>query len=148
MNSTLRNVLAIIAGFIVASLVNMSVVKTGGFVVAPPAGADMLTAEGIRAAMPRMTPLHFLMPFLAHALGTLVGGFAAALIAATHKMRFALAIGVIFLAAGIAMVAMIGGPVWFIACDLLLAYVPMAWLGGRMGVAMSGRTAPAPALGH
>ena len=48
------------------------------------------------------------------------------------------------------MVVMVGGPAWFIACDLVLAYVPMAWLGGRLGIAMTrGSGAPrAAALGH
>ncbi|HYK03050.1 MAG TPA: hypothetical protein VE974_14915 [Thermoanaerobaculia bacterium] len=139
MNPLLRNVLAVIAGLVVGSVVNMVIVMGGGFVIAPPQGADMTTAEGVRAAMPRMTPLHFLTPFLAHALGTLAGALAAALIAASHKMKFALVIGVIFLVGGIVAVSMVGGPLWFIACDLVLAYLPMAWLGGRIGTARSGR---------
>jgi hypothetical protein len=69
------------------------------------------------------------MPFLAHALGTLVGAVAAYLIAATYKARFAYAIGAIFLCGGIAASVMIPAPVWFIALDLLAAYLPMAWLG-------------------
>ena len=99
----------------------------------------MHTAEGIRAAMPQMTPIHWLMPFLGHALGTLAGGLAAAVTAASRKMTLALVIGVIFLGSGIVMVSMVGGPVWFIVCDLGLAYVPMAWLGGKIGTAVTGR---------
>tara|TARA_B110000046_G_C12990002_1_gene397415 strand:- start:686 stop:859 length:174 start_codon:yes stop_codon:yes gene_type:complete len=38
----------------------------------------------------------YVFPFLAHALGTLVGAFVAALTAATHKMKFAIAIGCFF----------------------------------------------------
>jgi hypothetical protein len=150
MSAIVRNVLAVIAGFVVGSLVNMAVLTSGNQVVPPPAGADMATAEGIRAAMSRMEPIHFLVPFLAHALGTLAGGVTAALIAATHKMKFALAIGVIFLAAALVMVRLVGGPVWFIACDLALAYLPMAWLGGKIGVTMSRRTGTARAIapGH
>ena len=145
MRSIVRNVLAVIAGLIAASLVNMSIVTGGNLLVPPPAGADMNTAEGLRAAMDRMEPMHFLMPFLAHALGTLAGAFTAALIAATHKMKFAVAIGAFYLIAGLAMVVMVGGPAWFIACDLLLAYLPMGWLGGRLATAMTGRTVTARA---
>ncbi|HEX8255392.1 MAG TPA: hypothetical protein VF846_19790 [Thermoanaerobaculia bacterium] len=134
----MRNVAAIIIGFAAASLVNMAIITLGSSLIAPPANADMNTIEGIRAAMPRMAPIQFLMPFLAHAVGTLAGAFAAALTAASHKMRFALAIGVIFLASGVAMVSMVGGPLWFIAADLILAYLPMAWLGGRMGMGLTG----------
>ena len=43
---------------------------------------------------------NFVFPFLAHALGTLAGAFVAAKIAASHKMRFALAIGFLFLLGG------------------------------------------------
>jgi hypothetical protein len=34
-----------------------------------------------------------------------------------------------FLLGGIANVAMLPAPLWFSALDLLLAYLPMAWLG-------------------
>jgi hypothetical protein len=146
MSPILRNVLAVVAGLVAASVVNGLLVSSSGYVAAPPPGADMTTFEGMRAAMPRMTPLHFLMPFLAHALGTLAGAYTAAVIAATRKMAFALAIGVIFLVSGIVMVAMVGGPLWFIACDLVVAYIPMAWLGGRLGTSMTGRNELAPAV--
>jgi hypothetical protein len=144
MNPLLRNVLAVILGLVAGQVVNMIFIMSSSSMVPPPAGADMMTAEGIRAAMPRMTALHFLMPFLAHAFGSLVGGFAVAAIAASHKMKFALAMGIVFLAGGIAAVVMIGGPPWFIVCDLVLAYVPMAWLGGRIATGMT-RRSPEPA---
>jgi hypothetical protein len=31
------------------------------------------------------------------------------------------------------MAVMYGGPVWFLALDLIGAYLPMAFLGGRLG---------------
>lgn len=140
MNPILRNILAVIVGLVVTYIVNMSIIMSKGFIVAPPPGADLNTAEGIRAALPQMTFVHFLIPLLAHALGTLAGGFVAALTAATRKMTFALVVGVIFLVLGIGMISLVGGPIWFIVLDLGLAFVPMAWLGGKLGTAMSGRT--------
>ena len=86
--------------------------------------------EGLKASMHLFGPSNFILPFLAHALGTFVGAFIAALIAATHKMKFAIAIGVLFLIGGIANAFMLPAPAWFIAVDLLLAYMPMAYLGG------------------
>ena len=74
------------------------------------------------------------MPFLAHALGTLVGAFIAAKIAVSHKMRFALGLGVFFLLGGIAAVFMLPAPMWYNVTDLVLAYIPMAYLGGKMAV--------------
>ena len=72
-------------------------------------------------------------PFLAHALGTLVGAYIAARFAANNNMRFALLIGLIFLAGGIANVMMLPSPLWFTLVDLLGAYIPMAYLGGKFG---------------
>jgi len=55
----------------------------------------------------------------------------AGLIAASHKMRFALGIGAFFLIGGIVMVISVPSPTWFAALDLLVAYIPMAYLGGK-----------------
>mgnify|MGYP006966874986 CR=1 FL=1 len=52
------------------------------------------------------------------------------MLAASHHMKFAMTIGVFFLLGGVTMVSMVGGPLWFNACDLLLAYIPMGFLGG------------------
>ena len=83
--------------------------------------------------MPLLQPRHFVMPFLAHAIGTLAGALAAYLIAASSRVAMAYAIGVIFLLGGIAASVMIPAPAWFIALDLLAAYLPMAWLAALIG---------------
>jgi hypothetical protein len=92
--------------------------------------------EGLAESMDLFTPANFLFPFLGHALGTLTGAFIAAKVAASHKMKFAIAIGVCFLLGGVVMVNMLGGPLWFTALDLLLAYIPLAYLGGLLGGGM------------
>lgn len=130
MNAIVRNILSPVVGFVGGSVVNIMLVNIGPSVVPLPEGADVSTMEGLRASMDLFTPANFLFPFLGHALGTLAGAFIAAKVAASHKMKFAIAIGVCFLAGGIAMVNMLGGPLWFNAADLLLAYLPMAFLGG------------------
>jgi hypothetical protein len=74
-----------------------------------------------------------LFPFLAHALGTLIGAIIAAAIAATHKMKFALSIGVCFLVGGVMNIVMLpSAPIWFCALDVIVAYIPMGYLGGRL----------------
>jgi hypothetical protein len=45
----------------------------------------------------------------------------------------ALLIGVLFLAGGIAAATMTRAPATFIALDRIVAYGPMAWLGGTLG---------------
>ena len=89
----------------------------------------------LQAAMSLMEPKHFIMPFLAHALGTFVGAFFAAMIAARHKMKFAIAIGILFLMGGISMVISLStSPLWFAFVDLVLAYIPIAYLGGKLAI--------------
>ena len=132
MNNTLRNILAVIAGLVVGSFVNMGIVTLGGQVIPPPEGADLTTMEGLKASMHLMQPQHFLMPFLAHALGTLAGAVVAALIAVKNKMLLALIIGFFFLGGGIINIIMLPSPLWFTLVDLVLAYLPMAWLGAKL----------------
>lgn len=125
MNPTLRNVMAVIAGAILGSLANGFLIEISGKVIPPPDGADVTTLEGLKASIHLFEPKHFVFPFLAHALGTLVGAFVAAKLAATHKMRIALGIGVLFLLGGIANCFMLPAPVWFMAVDVIVAYIPM-----------------------
>ncbi len=125
-----RNSLAVVLGIVIGSVVNMGIINVGSFIVPLPAGADVSTMENLRESMKLFTPLNFLVPFAAHALGTLVGAFVAAKLASSYPMRFAIGIGCFFLLGGVTAVLMVGAPVWFNVTDLLLAYLPMGYLGG------------------
>ena len=129
----LRNVLAVVAGIVLGGAVNGALITLSPMLIPPPAGVDVTNAESLAASVHLFQPRHFVMPFLAHALGTLVGASIAFLLAATHRSRHAYVVGAIFLAGGVAAVFMIPAPVWFIALDLIAAYLPMAWLATRMG---------------
>jgi hypothetical protein len=129
MNNLLRTALALILGLALGAGVNMAIILLGPSLIAPPPGADMATAEGLKASMHLLEPRHFLMPFLAHAVGTLVGALAASMIAVSHRSFVAYAVGTVFLGGGIAASVMIPAPSWFIGLDLVAAYLPMAWLG-------------------
>ncbi len=132
MNIILRNILAVIAGAVVGSMVNGGLIAISGSIIAPPAGADVTTTEGLKASIHLFEPKHFIMPFLAHALGTFIGALLTAILAATHKMKFALAIGVLFLSGGISMVMMLPAPMWFNVLDLVGAYLPMAYFAAKI----------------
>jgi len=136
-----KNILAVIAGVVVGSLVNMVLVNIGPSVVPLPKGADISTMENLRASMKMFTPVNFIFPFLAHALGTLVGAFIAGRFAASHHVKFAIGIGVFFLMGGIAAASMLGGPLWFNVADLLLAYIPMGFLGATLAGRTRSKTA-------
>jgi hypothetical protein len=132
MAAWLRLLLAIVVGLVVGSAVNMGLIVLGGRVVAPPAGADVTTMEGLRASMHLFEVRHFVFPFLAHALGTLAGAAVAVLLAPPARAMTATAaavVGAAFLVGGIANVVVLPAPAWFSALDLLLAYLPAAWLG-------------------
>ena len=132
MNPIVKNILAVIAGLVVGSIVNMGFIMLSGSIIPPPEGADLTTVEGLKASMHLMEPKHFIFPFLAHAVGTLVGAFLAAKLAADRKMRFAMVIGIVFLAGGIANVFMLPSPTWFAVLDIAGAYIPMGFLAGKL----------------
>jgi hypothetical protein len=129
MNPIIKNIIAVIAGFILGSIINMSLITVSGSIIPAPNGTDVTTLEGLKATIHLFEPKHFLFPFLAHALGTLGGAFVAAKIAATHKLKFAFSIGFLFLAGGIANILLLPSPLWFTLVDLIGAYLPMAYAG-------------------
>ena len=145
MPKLLRNVLALVTGIVISGAVNMALITISPSLIAPPAGVNVNSAESLSKAMHLFEPRHFIMPFLAHALGTLAGAFAAYLIAASYKVHIAYVIGAVFLCGGVAASFMIPAPIWFIALDLLAAYLPMAWLGIQMGTRLQQGKAAAPA---
>lgn len=134
MNPFIKNLLAVVAGIVLGSAVNMGIIKISGSIIPPPDGADVTTTEGLKASLHLFQPRHFMFPFLAHALGTFAGAFLAAMIAANHKMKFALGMSAFFLVGGIAMTIMLPSPTWFTVVDLVGAYVPMAYLAGQLVV--------------
>lgn len=136
----IRFALAIIAGLVAGSLVNMGLVLLGGWVVPPPPGAEVSTLPGLKAALPQFEPKHFVFPFLAHAAGTLAGACVATLLAPVRSSAPAFSVGGLFLLGGVVNVVMLSGPAWFTALDLLLAYLPCAWLGRALARSLAGPT--------
>jgi len=128
MHPILRNVLAVIAGFIVGSIINMGIINLSMSMLPYPEGVDIMSGDGMK-----LLPLkYFIGPFLAHAVGALAGAYTTARIAASHHQKLAFGVGVLFLIGGIAAANMIPAPTWFVALDLLGAYLPMAWLGSKL----------------
>jgi hypothetical protein len=113
----LLNLSRVITALFTGSIINMCFVWMGNQWI--PAPADFKNA----------LPMHFLFPFLAHALGTLSAAMLMCWLKPKETRRYALIVGIIFLVGGISACFMIPAPAWFIAADLLLAYIPMALLG-------------------
>ena len=125
-NPLLKNIIAVCAGIILGSVVNMAMVFAGYSIIPLPNETKNLP---LNDAILLFQPKHFLFPFLAHAVGTLMGAFITAYIAFNHQLKFALAIGIVFLFVGIMEIVNLKAPVWFKFSDVILAYIPMALLG-------------------
>lgn len=129
MSTILRLLLSVVAGLLVGGAVNMALISVSGQIIAPPPAADVTTVDGLRASLHLFEPRHFVFPFLAHALGTLVGAWVACRLAPGRSALPAVVVGGLFLLGGITNAVLLPAPGWFIAADLLLAYLPPAWLG-------------------
>lgn len=138
MSPIIKNILAVIAGWLGGSIINMGLIKIGHQLF-PIEGIDPNDMEALASIMPTLEFEYFIFPFLAHAMGTLVGATIAGWLTVSHKMKFSLGIGGLFLLGGIMVNYMLPGPIWFAATDILIAYIPMAWIGGRIAEKISGR---------
>jgi len=132
MNPVLKNILAVIAGIIIGSIVNMGLILLGHHIIPGPEGVDFMNPDSLKANMHLFEHKHFVFPFLGHAIGTLVGALMAHKIAAKRKATMALIVGIFFLFGGVMNAFNLGGPTWFNTLDLVLAYIPMAWIGAKL----------------
>jgi hypothetical protein len=129
----LKRTIVIFISLFSGAMLNGAIINISSKVIAPPKGFDLNTAEGLQAAMPHMGPEHFLFPFLAHAIGTLISAVLISRFLKSQQFVFSMMAGIIFLMAGVAMVIMLPGtPIWFILVDLIGAYIPMAYLGNKL----------------
>ncbi len=132
MNPLVRSIASVMLGLVAGSSVNMGLVVAGHMIVPPAPGFDASTIETLAATAHLLQPQHFLFPFLAHALGTFVGAGLAVAISDGRRLRPAMIVGAFFMVGGGLNVAMLPAPMWFNVLDLLLAYLPMAWLAWRI----------------
>ena len=143
MKPIVRNIIAVAAGIIGGGAINMCIVMISGKIIPPPPGADLTTMEGLKASMHLMEPKHFILPFLAHALGTFAGSILTAKIAYSRTMQLAMIVGMVNLIGGISNIFMLPGPVWFNVIDVTLAYLPMAYIGAMIIMTSNKRGNPA-----
>jgi len=132
MKKIFLSILAVLVGLFAGAFINGGIINISGDIIAPPPGANLKTMEGLIDAMKIMEPKHFIMPFLAHALGTFFGAMLCTLLARSYQLILALSIGLAFFIGGFMMVFQLPAPLWFDLIDLIFAYFPMAWLGYRV----------------
>ena len=129
MKKIIVNIVAVLIGLFAGAMVNGGIINISSKIIPPPDGSNLQTMEGLIQAMTIMEPKHFIMPFLAHALGTFVGAILCSLVARSQKLILALSIGLTFFIGGFMMVFQLPAPLWFDLVDLIFAYFPMAWFG-------------------
>ena len=128
----IRNILAVIVGFAIGTIVNMLVLTAGHAIMPPPAGFDATSMEGVASTINLLKPIDFIVPFLAHALGPFAGVLVAMFIAASSRKTIAIILAVLFLAGGVAANILIPAPMWYRIVDVTLAYIPMAFLAWKI----------------
>ena len=133
MNNFFRNFVALFGGAALGAMVNGGIISLQPYLIPLPQGVDPNQIQSLTEAMADFSWYHFVMPFLAHALGTLSGAYLAVRMAPQRQLFKAMAIAVIFLFGGIQMVQLLPAPLWFEITDLTLAYLPMGWIGYSLG---------------
>jgi len=108
----------------------MALIVIGPQLIPLPEGIDPTDPDSLAANIHLFETRHFLTPWLAHALGTLVGAVVAVKVSGRSVLAYA--IGAVFLLGGVMMVMDVDSPMWFDVADLLGAYLPMAWLATRL----------------
>ena len=134
MRRVIRSILAVLAGFVAASVVMMLVEMVNGRVLYPELGAaaqGMTDREEIRALLAAAPIGAFLVVLLGWALGSLLGGFVAAWIGRRTPTAHALALGLLLTLAGILNNLMIPPPWWF-WIPTLFVFIPAACAGARL----------------
>ncbi|MCD8528695.1 MAG: hypothetical protein LRY27_01665 [Chitinophagales bacterium] len=130
----IRNVLAVLVGLYIGANLNMYLIKWISPLFELPEGTNPIDFKSLKAHMHLFNWKNFIAPFVAHAGGTLIAAFICTLLAASRKWILALIIGFVFLLGGIYMVKLLPeAPLWFDVLDLVMAYIPMAFLGLLLG---------------
>ena len=125
MKTIIKNILVLLGGCVFGSVVNMGLIIAGNQLIP--------MADGMNPMDATMWEIkYFVFPFLAHAIGTLVGAFIVARYTASYHMILSIFVGVFFLLGGISMVFIMPAPLWFIIVDISIAYIPMGWLGWKL----------------
>lgn len=130
MNDNIRNILALLVGLGIGLYINAYLINKAPV---PDGFNPSQIAENIKLFKTK----HFAMHIIAHGVGAFVGAIIASAIAATQKNRYALAVGFLMLLTGIFTIISLQYPFLPAAIDIVLAYIPMAWLGGKFGVFIS-----------
>jgi hypothetical protein len=137
MRNTIIQIFLFADCLVLGGLTNGAIINFSYRIIPPPDGFDLTKSEDLAAAMSVMEPKHFLMPFLAHAIGAFVSAYLVTWLIDGKKLTWALLSGFLFMLSGASMIFILPSPLWFDAVDLGLAYIPMAWIGYKLALRVS-----------
>ena len=116
-----KSILAVIAGLFIGGAVNMAFINLSSSVIPLPAGVDNTTMEGLKAGIHLFEPQHFLFPFLAHAMGTLVGAIITGFIIREKNIGLITIVALVNFVGGLMIIIALPGPLWFSIVDLIFS---------------------------
>ncbi|MAE27404.1 MAG: hypothetical protein CMJ87_00285 [Planctomycetes bacterium] len=130
----IKNIVAVLVGLAVGMGVNMALISLNAYVLFPmPGGTDMYNQEQMAAYVASLPAVAFLVVMVAHLGQSFVGGRVAARLGATRPMLLAMIVGWLTLAAGVANLISLPGPLWmWIEVPL---YLVVARKAGQLEVA-------------
>ncbi len=128
----MKKLLFLLIALILGATFNSIILNVGMKIIPPPQGFDMNNPLELAKAMKVMEVRHFVFPFLAHALGTLLGVVFFTYFSKSNKLFFPMLIAGMFFAGGLYMVLILPSPIWFNVLDLVLAYFPMSVFGFKL----------------
>lgn len=132
-NPILRNVLAVVVGWVAGSIVNFGLIMISDSIIPMPDGVIPGDMKSLKENIHLFEGKHYIMPFLAHALGTLVGAIVAVKVGISKHLILAMIIGLLYFIGGLMVnydLGITGTPKWV---DLILAYFPFAFFGYKIG---------------
>ncbi|MFN5369953.1 MAG: hypothetical protein ACK5B6_00685 [Bacteroidia bacterium] len=118
---------------ILGAIANSIVLQLGLSLVKLPDGVSFNSPESLSASMSLLEPKHFIAPFAAHSIGTLVSAILLTWVLELNSPKSALVASFLFFSGGCYMVFILPAPLWFNIVDLTLAYFPMGLLGYWIG---------------
>ena len=135
-----RNVLAFLAGLIVALIVaNVIQLINYFFIVPTPLGYEP-GSPAFQREFVRLTPaLGFFVVCLSHLLGAFAGGALIARLANDETKVFPVGLGLFLILLWIGMIVVIPHPLW-IAIVVTLIFIPAALFGFQTAVSLKGRS--------
>ncbi len=126
-----RSILAVIAGFVAASVIMMIVETANGQILYPELGKrakGVTDRQEIKAIMASAPVGALVVVLFGWALGSVAGGFLTALISRKPPVWTALVLGALLTLAGVANNLMLPPPIWFWIATFAV-FLPATYLG-------------------